>query len=98
MFKILHARLQHFTNQELPGVQAGFRKADRPEIKLPTFAGSQRKQRDSRKTSTSVLSVTPELLPVWTITNCGKFLKRWDYQTILPVSRETCGGGSRSNS
>ena len=40
MFKILHARLLHFTNQELPGVQAGLRKANRPEIKLPTFAGS----------------------------------------------------------
>ena len=40
MLKILHARLQHYSNQELPGVQAGFRKAEEPEIKLPTFAGS----------------------------------------------------------
>ena len=23
-------------------------------------------------------------------TNCGKFLKRWEYQTILPVSWEIC--------
>ena len=27
---------------------------------------------------------------VWIITNCGTLLKRWEYQTILPVSRETC--------
>ena len=36
MLKILHARLQHYTNQELPDVQAGFRKEEEPEIKLPT--------------------------------------------------------------
>ena len=40
-------------NSELPDVQAGFRKAEEPEIKLPTFAGSWRKQGNFRKTSTS---------------------------------------------
>ena len=40
MLKILHARLQHYVNQELPDVQAGFRKEEEPEIKLPAFAGS----------------------------------------------------------
>ena len=40
MFKILHARLQHYVNQEFPDVQAGFRKAEGPEIKLPTCVGS----------------------------------------------------------
>ena len=39
MLKILHARLQHYVNQELPDVQAGFKKKDKLEIKLPTFAG-----------------------------------------------------------
>ena len=29
-------------------------------------------------------------LTVWIITNCGKFLKRWEYQTTLPASWETC--------
>ena len=33
-------RLQQYVNQELPDVQAGFRKAEEPEIKLPTYAGS----------------------------------------------------------
>ena len=27
---------------------------------------------------------------MWIITNCGKFLKRWEYQTTLPASSETC--------
>ena len=40
MLKILQARLQQYMNQELPDVQAGFRKAEEPEIKLPTSVGS----------------------------------------------------------
>ena len=39
MLKIWHARLQHYVNQELPDVQAGFQKEGDIEIKLPTFAG-----------------------------------------------------------
>ena len=40
MLKILQARLQQYVNQELPDAQAGFRKADEPEIKLLTSIGS----------------------------------------------------------
>ena len=32
----------------------------------------------------------PKPLTVWITTNCGKFFRRWEYQTILPVSWETC--------
>ena len=53
MLKILQARLQHYVNCELPDVQAGFRKGRGPEIKLPTSAGSWKKQESSRKTSIS---------------------------------------------
>ena len=56
-------------------------KAEEPEIKLPTFAGSSKKQESSRKTSTSALLTTPKPLTVWITTNCGKFLKRQEYQT-----------------
>ena len=65
-------------------------KAEEPESKLPTFTESQRKQGNSRKTSTSVSKDMLKPLTVWIITNCGKLLKRWDYQAILPVSWETC--------
>jgi len=54
----------------------GLEKAEEPEIKLPTFAGSQRKQGNSRKTSTSVSLTTLKPLTVWITTNCGKFLER----------------------
>ena len=29
-------------------------------------------------------------LTVWITKNCGQFLERWEYQTILPASWETC--------
>ena len=40
MLKILQARLQHYMNREFPDIQVGFRKAEEPEIKLPTSVGS----------------------------------------------------------
>ena len=68
-------------NHELPDVQAGLEKAEEPEVKLPTSVGSQKKQESSRKTSISALLTMPKLLTVWITTNCGKFFKRWEYQT-----------------
>ena len=47
-------------NRELPDVQAGFRKAEEPEIKLPTSAGSSKKEESSRKTSISALLIMPK--------------------------------------
>ena len=60
---------------ELPDVQAGFRKGrgTEPEIKLPTSAGSWKKQESSRKTSISALLTMPKPLTVWITINCGKF-------------------------
>ena len=84
MLKILQARLQQYMNHELPDVQAGFIKAEEPEIKLPTSAGSLKKQESSRKTSTSALLMMPKPL-------CGSQQtvgnsKSWEYQTPLRAS------------
>ena len=65
-------------------------KAEEPEIKLPTFVGLLKKQESSRKTSTSALLTTSKPLTVWITTNCGKFLKRWEYQITWPASWEIC--------
>ena len=81
MLKILQARLQQYVKHELPDVQAGFEKAEEPEIKLPTSVGSSKKQKSSRKTSTSSLLTMLKPLTVWIITSCGKFLMIWEYQT-----------------
>ena len=63
-------------------------KAEEPEIKLPTSAESSKKQESSRKISISVLLTMPKPLTVWVTINCGKFLKRWEYQETLPASWE----------
>ena len=65
-------------------------KEEKPEIKLPTSAGSSKEQESSRKIFTSVLLTMSKPLTVWTTTNSGKFLKRWEYQTTWPASSEIC--------
>ena len=65
-------------------------KADEPEIKLPTSTGSSKKQESSRKTSASASLTILKPLTVWITTHCGKIFKRWEYQTTLPASWETC--------
>ena len=71
MLKILQARLQQHVNCELPDVQAGFRKGR--GTRLPTSAGSWKKQESSRNTSISALLTMPKPLTMWITINCGKF-------------------------
>ena len=65
-------------------------KAEEPELKLPTSIGLLKKQESSRKTFISALLTMPKALTVWITTNCGKFWKRWEYQTTWPASWEIC--------
>ena len=59
-------------------------KAEEPEIKFAISAESSENQESSRKTS--ALLTMPKPLTVWITTNCGKFFKRWEYQTTLLLS------------
>ena len=68
----------------------GLEKVQETEIKLQTSIGSLKQQESSIKTYTFALLTTAKPLTVWITTNCGKFLKRWDYQTTLPASWEIC--------
>ena len=72
ILKILQARLQQYMNHELL-FKLDLEKAEEPEIKLPTSAGSWKKQESSRKTSISALLTRPKPLTVWITINCGKF-------------------------
>ena len=67
-------------------------KAEEPEIKLPTSAGSWKKQDTSRKKSISAFMTMPKLLTVWITINCGQFWKRRGYQATWPASWETYAG------
>ena len=61
-----------------------------PEIKLPASVVSQKKQGNSKTTSTSASLTMLKPLIMWITTNCGKFFQGWEYQTTLPASRKTC--------
>ena len=73
MLKILQARLQQYMNRELQVFKLVLEKAEEPEIKLPTSAGSWKKQESSRKASISALLIMPKPLTVWITKNCEKF-------------------------
>ena len=82
MLKILQARLQQYVNHELPDVQAVFRKGRGTRDQISNIRWIIEEAREFQKTSTFALLITPKPLTVWISTNCGKFLKRWEYQTI----------------
>ena len=91
MLKVLQTRLQQYVNHELPDVQAGFRKGRGTRDQIANIWWIIKKAREfQKKTSISALLTTPKPLTVCITTNCGKFFKRWEYQTTWPASREIC--------
>ena len=90
MLKILQARLQQYMNRELPDVQAGFRKGRGTRDQIANIHWLIEQEMNFRKTSISDLLTMPKPLTVWITTNCGKFWKRWEYQTTWPAPWETC--------
>ena len=73
ILKILQARLQQYVNWEFLYFKLDLEKAEEPESKLPTSAGSSKKQENSRKIPTSASLTTLKPLTVWIIANRGKF-------------------------
>ena len=88
MLKILQVRFQQYMNWELPDVQPGFRKGIGTRSQIVNICWITGEARGFRKIPISVSSTMPKPLTVWKTINCGKFLKRWEYQT-LPASWET---------
>ena len=85
MIKNLQARLQQYLNQELPDVQAGFRKGTGTRDQTASIHWIIEKAREFQKKSTSVSLTTQKPLTVWITTNC-KILKKMRYQTTLHAS------------
>ena len=71
MLKILQARLQQYVNQELPDVQAGFRKGSGTRDQIGTICWILEKAREFQKNS--ALLTVPKPLTVWITINHGKF-------------------------
>ena len=88
MLKMLQPRLQQCMNHELPDGQAEFIKAWGTRIKLPTSAGSSKKQEFQKNNYFCFIDYAKAF--VWITINCRKFWKRWEYQTTWPASWEIC--------
>jgi len=76
----------YFHYQELPDVQAGFGKGRGPRDQIVNIRWIIEKAREFQKDITSPSLTTLKPLTMWITTNCGKFLKRWEYQTTLSAS------------
>ena len=77
-------------NHELPYVKLDLEKEEEPETKLPTPARSSKKQESSRKNIYFCFIDYAKAFDCVDHNNCGKFWKRWEYQTMWPTSWETC--------
>ena len=89
MLKILQDMLQQYIYQELPDVQAGFKKGKISNI-CWIMGKKRERERIPEKSSTSALLTTLKPLTVEITTNCGKFFGWWEYQTTLSVSLQIC--------
>ena len=83
MLKILQARLQQYMNREIPDVQAGFRKGRGTRDQIANIGWVIEKATEFQK-NICFIDLTKAF--VWITTNCGKFIKRWEYQITLPAS------------
>ena len=90
MLKILQARLQQYVNCELPDVQAGFRKGRGTRGQIANIRWIIKKAREFLKNIYFYFIDYIKPLTVWITTNCGKFFKRWEYQTTLPAAWKIC--------
>ena len=96
MFKVLQARLQHYVNQELPHVPAGFQRGKGNRDQIANICCIIEKEGSSRKISTSATLTTWKSLTVWITTN-WKILKEMAVPRPPYLSPEKLVCGPRSN-
>ena len=89
MLKILQARLQQCMNYELPDVQTGFRKGRGTRDQAANICWIIENTMGFWK-NIYFCFIDYAKIFVWIAKNCGKFLNKWEYQTTLPVFRESC--------
>ena len=89
MLKILQVRLQQDVNCELPDCKTGFRKVRGTRDQIANICWIIEKEREFQK-NIYLWFIDYAKAFVWITTNCGKFLRRWEYQTTLLASREIC--------
>ena len=91
MLKILQAGLQQYMNHELPDVKTGFRKGRGTRDQIANICWIIEKAREFQKNIYFwFIDYTNAFDCVDQHTNCGKFFKRWEYQTTWSASWEIC--------
>ena len=90
MLKILQARLQQYMNWEVPDKQSGFRKGRGSMDQIVSIPWIMERAREFQKNIYFCFIGSAKGFPMWITTNCGKFLKRWEYHNTLSVFWETC--------
>ena len=86
MLKILQARLQQFVNHELPGVQAGFRKARGTKDQIASIRWITEKAREFQKNMYFSFIDYAKAFDCVDHNKLWKILKEMEYQTTLPAS------------
>ena len=86
MLKILHARFQHYLNQELPDVQAGFRKGRETRDQIANIYWVIEKAREFQKNIYLCFISYTKAFDSVDHNKLWKALKEMEYQTSLPVS------------
>ena len=89
MLKILQAMLQQYVNREFPDVQARFRKGRGTRDQSANIHRIIEKAREFQKNIYFCSIDYAKAFAVWITRNCGKFWKRWEYQTTWPASWDT---------
>ena len=81
MLKILQARLEQYVNHELSDVQIGLRKGRGTRDQIANIRWIIKKAREFQKIIYFCFIDYAKAFDVWITINCGKFFKRWEYQT-----------------
>ena len=105
MLKIIQARLQQYVNRELPDTQVSFRKGRRTRDQIANIHWIMKKAREFQKNiyfcfidyakafdcvDHKLWKILKEMgIPDHLTCLCGKFWKKWEYQTPWPASWET---------
>ena len=91
MLKILQARLQQYMNYEIPDVQAGFRKDRGTRVQIANIPWIIEKAKEFQKKNIYFCFIDyAKAFDCVDHKNCGKFFKRWEYQTTWSSSWEIC--------
>ena len=95
ILKILQARLQQYMNRELPDVQVGFRRGRGTRGQIANIRWIIKQEREFQNNIYFCFIDCAKTFDCVDHKKCGKFFKRWEYQTTWPASWKICMQASK---